>query len=281
MVGDVTDDRRGGVTENPDPDVAAYVVGDIHGHLDELKDALRAQGLIDDADKWAGRDVELWFLGDFVDRGPDGIGVIDFVMGLHEQSDGSVHTLLGNHEILLLGTHRFGEKQVPGESFTRSFAHSWAINGGMIADQDSLTDAHVEWLTSRPLLAHQDQHLLLHSDTLDYLDWGGTVAEINETVAGILTGEDLAAWWEVWLKMTTRYAFRGPTGIANAETLLHRLGGDRIVHGHSVISDQLGIHPTQLEGPYLYAGGKVLGVDGGLFVGGPCLVVPLPWVPED
>jgi hypothetical protein len=25
----------------------------------------------------------------------------------------------------------------------------------------------------------------------------------------------------------------------------------------------------------------VLGVDGGLFVGGPCLVVPLPWEPED
>ena len=24
-----------------------------------------------------------------------------------------------------------------------------------------------------------------------------------------------------------------------------------------------------------------LGIDGGLFVGGPCLVVPLPWNPED
>ena len=49
---------------------------------------------------------------------------------------------------------------------------------------------------------------------------------------------------------------------------------------HSVIADQLGIHPTQIEGPFLYAGGKALGVDGGLFVGGPCLVIELPYEPE-
>jgi len=53
------------------------------------------------------------------------------------------------------------------------------------------------------------------------------------------------------------------------------------VHGHSVIADQLGIHPAQIERPYLYAGGKALGIDGGLFVGGPCLVVKLPFEPED
>lgn len=277
----MTDDGRGGVTDDSELEVKAYVVGDVHGHLEELKDALRAQGLIDDHDDWSGGDIDLWFLGDFVDRGPDGIGVIDFVMRLHEQADGLVHTLLGNHEILLMGTHRFGETDVPSELGLRNFAHSWAINGGMVSDQEGLTDDHIAWLTSRPLLALEYGHLLLHSDTLEYLDWGSTVDEINATAAEIFASDDVSAWWEVWWKMTTRYAFRGPSGIANAETLLHRLGGERIVHGHSVISDQLGIHPTQLEGPYLYAGGKVLGVDGGLFVGGPCLVVPLPWVPED
>jgi hypothetical protein len=81
--------------------------------------------------------------------------------------------------------------------------------------------------------------------------------------------------------MTTRYAFRGPSGEENAQRLLDALGGERIVHGHSVIADQLGIHPAQIERPYLYAGGKALGIDGGLFVGGPCLVVKLPFEPED
>ncbi|TVT24480.1 metallophosphoesterase [Amycolatopsis acidiphila] len=265
-------------------DVLTYVVGDVHGHRDELADALRESKLVDENDAWCGADAHLWFLGDFVDRGPDGIGVIDLVMGLQEQAaeaGGSVQALLGNHEILLLGMYHFGDTEVPSDFGPRSFARSWEINGGQSADQDGLTDDHIEWLSTRPLVAHAGDHLLMHSDTLEYLDWGDTEDEINETAQEILAGNDLAAWWEVWRRMTTRYAFRGPNGAEVAEQLLAQLGGERIVHGHSVIADQLGIHPTQIEAPFLYAGGKVLGIDGGLFVGGPCLVVELPWEPED
>jgi hypothetical protein len=263
---------------------STYVVGDVHGHRDGLAGALRAQGLVDDSDNWAGGSAKLWFLGDFVDRGPDGVGVIDLVMRLHEQAGqtgGEVHTLLGNHEILLLGMYHFGDTDIPSDSGPRSFARSWEANGGMLCDQDSLTEAHVAWLTSRPLLAHAGDHLLMHSDTLEYLDWGSDVDEINETVGAMLEGDDISAWWEVWRRMTTRYAFRGQDGPEAAQRVLDRLGGERIVHGHSVIADQLGIHPAQIEHPHLYAGGKVLGVDGGLFIGGPCLVVKLPWAAGD
>ncbi|SFP47390.1 Calcineurin-like phosphoesterase [Amycolatopsis arida] len=262
----------------------AYVVGDVHGHRDELADALRERGLLDESDDWTGDAAHLWFLGDFVDRGPDGVGAIDLVMRLQRQAadaGGGVHTLLGNHEILLLGTHRFGDTDVPSDFGPRSFARSWEINGGQPADQEALTDEHVEWLTTRPLLAHAADHLLMHSDTLEYLHWGEDVAEVNATVAEILAADDLEQWWDVWRRMTTRYAFRGPRGPEAAEAVLDQFGGERIVHGHSVIADQLGIHPIQIERPYLYAGGRVLGIDGGLFVGGPCLVVELPWQPED
>lgn len=259
----------------------------MHGHREELAAALRASKLVDDADDWCGGDAHLWFLGDFVDRGPDGIGVIDLVMRLQEQAakaGGSVQTLLGNHEILLLGMHHFGDTEIPSDSGgfgSRSFARSWQINGGRPADQDELTSEHVEWLSTRPLVAHAADHLLLHSDTLEYLEWGDDVDEINEVAAEILAGDDLAEWWDVWRRMTSRYAFRGPHGHQAAAELLVRLGGERIVHGHSVIADQLGILPAQVEAPFLYAGGLALGIDGGLFAGGPCLVVELPWEPED
>jgi hypothetical protein len=256
----------------------------VHGHRDELADALRESKLVDEHDDWCGAEANLWFLGDFVDRGPDGIGVIDLVMRLQEQAaeaGGSVRALLGNHEILLLGMYHFGDAEVPSDFGPRSFARSWEINGGRLEDQDGLTDDHIEWLSTRPLVAKAGDHLLMHSDTLEYLDWGDTEDEINETAQEILAGDDLTAWWDVWRRMTTRYAFRGPDGADVAGQLLTQLGGARIVHGHSVIADQLGIHPTQIEAPFLYAGGKVLGIDGGLFVGGPCLVVQLPWEPED
>ena len=158
---------------------STYVVGDVHGHRDELAEALRAEGLVDDEDNWSGAEDQLWFLGDFVDRGPDGVGAIDLVMQLEEQAaeaGGQVQTLLGNHEILALGMYHFGDEPVPSDFGPRSFARSWEINGGLLADQDRLTPEHIEWLAARPLAAVAADHLLLHSDTLEYLDWGSTVA---------------------------------------------------------------------------------------------------------
>lgn len=265
-------------------DDPTFVVGDVHGHRDELADALRERGLIDESDRWCGGTARLWFLGDFVDRGPDGVAAIDLVRELQRQASdagGSVDSLLGNHEILLLGMYRFGDTPVPPAFGSRSFARSWELNGGLPADQDNLTDEHVEWLVSRPVVAHAADHLLVHSDTLEYLSWGDTAEEINTAVQAILQGDDLERWWEVWHRLTTRYAFRGPYGREAADELLDALGGTRVVHGHSVIADQLGVPPSEIEQPLLYADGAVLGVDGGLFAGGPCLVVPLPWEPED
>jgi hypothetical protein len=261
-----------------------YVIGDVHGHRAELEGALRAVGLVDEDSNWAGGQARVWFLGDFVDRGPDGIGVIDLVMRLHGQAQeagGQVDSLLGNHEILLLGMYRFGDTDVPSDFGPRSFARSWEINGGQETDQDALTEEHLAWLTDRDVIKVVDDHLLMHSDTIEYLQWGETVDEVNDAVRALLKSDDLGEWWECWRRMTTRYSFRGPQGQDVAEQLLDILGGKQIVHGHSVIADQLGILPAQVEAPYEYAGGRVLGVDGGLFVGGPCLIVPLPYTPED
>ncbi|AHH93941.1 metallophosphoesterase [Kutzneria viridogrisea] len=255
-----------------------YVVGDVHGHLDKLIAALHEAGLVTRDGHWAGGRNRLWFLGDFVDRGPDGIGVIELVMRLGEEATtdgGQVHSLLGNHEVLLLGMHLFGDTPVPSDYGFRSFARSWHLNGGQLADQTRLTDRHVRWLTDRPVVAVVGEDLLLHSDTTAYLNWGETVEEVNEAVSGVLHGRDLTAWWDCWHRMTTRYAFRGATGADAADQLLTRFGGSRIVHGHSIIADQLGIQPAEVDGPHSYAEGKALAVDGGLFDGGPCLVVEL------
>lgn len=262
---------------------STFVVGDVHGHLDELLGALADAGLVDEEANWSGGEARLWFLGDFVDRGPDGIGVIDLVMRLSEEAEqagGQVQALLGNHEILLLGMHHFGDTEVPSDFGPRSFARSWELNGGQPADQDAITDEHVEWLTGRLAVALVEDHLLMHSDTVEYLVWGGDIDEINDGIQEVLRSDDLVEWWEVWRRLTTRHAFRGPHGAETAGQLLTVLGGRQVVHGHSVIADQLGIAPSQVEGPYEYADGRALGVDGGVFVGGPCLVVPLPWNPK-
>lgn len=262
---------------------ACYVVGDVHGHGWELRAALREAGLVDEHDAWCGADARVWFLGDFFDRGPDGLDVVDLVMALDGQAEaagGRVRALLGNHEVLALGTQLFGDTEIPSEFGPRSFARSWRLNGGQEADQERMTDKHLGWLRALPALALVDDHLLMHSDTIEYFGWGETVDDINSTVGEVLAGEDIDEWWECWRRMTTRYAFRGSRGGSVADEVLSMLGGKQIVHGHSVIADQLGVPPTEVTGPHLYADGRVLGVDGGVFVGGPCLVVRLPWTED-
>jgi len=257
-----------------------FVVGDVHGHLAELARSLHLADLIDSHGDWCGGESELWFLGDFVDRGPDGIGVIELVMRLSEEAaetGGSVNALLGNHEVLLLGMHRFGDRTVPGAPSARSFERSWLMNGGLRSDQDRLTDRHIQWLTSRPVLTLVDDHLLMHSDTLAYLEYGDTIDEVNDAVREVVAEDDLSDWWECWRRMTTRYAFRGSRGAETADQILEQLGGKVVVHGHSVIADQLGVPPEQIDGPLRYADNRVLAIDAGLYSGGPCLVVELPY----
>ena len=255
-----------------------YAVGDIHGYLSELDDALREAGLIDGDGDWTGESARIWFLGDFSDRGPDGIGVIDRIRGLADQAadaGGEVRALLGNHELLLLGTRKFDDEPVPITYPARSFRTVWALNGGQQSDLDRCTDEHADWLAGLGVIGLDDDHLLMHSDTTSYLAYGDTVEEINDAVRAVLASDDIDDWWLCFRRLTNRHEFREEHGEQAAADMLEALGGRTIVHGHSTIPSQLGVDPASVTGPHRYAGGKALAIDGGIYLGGPCLVVRL------
>ena len=243
---------------------STFVVSDVHGHLDDLRDVLTRGGLLDEDDRWAGGDHLLWVLGDLVDRGPDGIGVIRLVRSLQEQAPDSVRVLMGNHEALMLGCHLFPSTR---------FAEVWVVNGGRVSDQAGLTDDDVAWLRALPVLGRSGEYLLMHSDTQDYLAWGSTVEQVNDTVAALLAGDDAQQHFDVFANLTSRYDFLEDTEAARE--MLDRLGGEHIVHGHSIIGSLVGRPSEQVEGPYTYADGLVLAIDGGRYDGGPLLLVEL------
>ena len=62
--------------------------------------------------------------------------------------------------------------------------------------------------------------------------------------------------------------------------MIERLGGSLLVHGHSIVGDLLDIESEKVDGPLLYADDQVLAIDGGIYDGGPCLVVELPVDPN-
>ena len=67
-----------------------FVIGDIHGHFDELVELLKS---------WDEAAEQLVFLGDYIDRGPDSSKVVALVKELVE-TKGAI-ALKGNHEDML------------------------------------------------------------------------------------------------------------------------------------------------------------------------------------
>ena len=87
--------RRTRVYEPPSRTV--YAIGDIHGRKDLL------ERLIETIKHHAGRsDYELIFLGDYVDRGPDSAGVVDYLIHSEALQGVECTFLKGNHEATLL-----------------------------------------------------------------------------------------------------------------------------------------------------------------------------------
>ena len=72
----------------------AFIIGDIHGQLGMLENLM---GKI----PWRPDKDALYFLGDYVDRGPDSRGVVDYVLSL-TQTHSRIGCVLGNHEAMLL-----------------------------------------------------------------------------------------------------------------------------------------------------------------------------------
>lgn len=268
-----------------------YVVGDVHGYIDELTAALTEQGLIDAEGHWAAGTARLWFLGDFTDRGPDGIGVIDLVMRLSAEAaaaGGYCKALMGNHELLILGARRFADTPVNSGAGTATFQAAWLLNGGQKSDMERLQDVHLQWMSRLDAVVEEDGHLLMHSDTTAYLDYGSSIDDVNDTVHQILTRNDADECWDLFRKLTKRFAFRDDGGPQAVQELLTQYGGHRIVHGHSPIPYLLGEVGTEdasddkddsgpvVEGPHVYAEGLAIAMDGGVTMAGKLLVVQLP-----
>jgi hypothetical protein len=249
------------------------VVGDVHGCADTLRTLLRDAGLADRSDRWCGGDARLWLLGDLVDRGPDGVGVIELVRGL--QRDGDVRCLLGNHEVLLLGAWRFPDAPAGGPGGT--FRSQWVANGGRRSDLERLTDDAAAWIASLPALALEGETLLVHADAEFYLRYGHTVTAVDEAVRAVASGDDPVAVDRLLEDATERFAF---ADTAVVERMLAAYGGRRIVHGHTPLALVLEVPGDEVTEPLVYHGGRCVNVDHGLFLGGRGFVTELDRLPE-
>lgn len=245
-----------------------FVIGDVHGQRDTLTRLLRDAGLLDVAEAWVGGDSTLWFVGDLVDRGPDGVAAIDLVRRL--QREANVGCLLGNHEVMLLSVARYPD--VPTTWSGETFREIWRRNGGEQGDLDALTPEHLAWIASLPPLAVVDGWLLLHADTDLYPELGdgiGGVAAATQRALADGTPDDLETLLDI---LSDRMKLGHPAAV---DRLLAAFGGSRIVHGHTPIAFARDVPAHLVTEPLRSPDDRVWNVDHCLFGGGPGFVTRL------
>lgn len=261
-----------------------FIIGDMHGHLDKLVRLLRFAGLSNSQGEWLGGNAQLWFMGDFTDRGPDGVGVIDFVMRLQENAarkGGQVGALLGNHDVGLLSAYLFPKRRTSGPR--GNFYADWIAVGGVASDVTRLEPRHVEWLKNLPAMALVHDRLLIHADALYYLNYGETLDQVNATTTRLLYSDDTAGWDQLLAHGGERMVFshQRPDGSVRARQFLAQFGGAQIIHGHTPIPIFTNEPYDRVTRAYAYANDLVVDVDGGIYKGGVGFVyqVPLATVP--
>lgn len=148
-----------------------YAIGDVHGR-DDLLEIMHAQIVSDHHSRHPGAQAVIIHVGDYVDRGPDSLAVIDRLM------DGvagfTTVCLKGNHEAMMLSCTRSDDPH---------FWSMWRANGGD-ATLGSLGITHrfgryepsrlvqalgverLTWLRSLPLTYRDADMLFVHAGIL-------------------------------------------------------------------------------------------------------------------
>ena len=124
-----------------------YVISDIHGCLKTLEKLVSRINLK--------KEDQLFLLGDYIDRGPDSVGVLDYIIDLQEKFQ--VYSLRGNHEESLL---RLEEADV---TIDKEFYVMNEKTFELFDFEFELKEKYFNFLDNLPYFFVLEKHILVHA----------------------------------------------------------------------------------------------------------------------
>jgi serine/threonine protein phosphatase 1 len=186
-----------------------WVIPDIHGCVKTLKTLFEEQIRPTRYD-------EIYFLGDYIDRGPDSKGVIDYIRNLQDDQF-TITALRGNHEDFVIDLY---DAEVKSRfSWFKSFAskkyRSWMEIGGRdtlqsfgISELRSIPPEYIEWMRGLTYHVILEDFILVH-------------AGLNFEIDDPFTDKESMLW-------TREYRIKP-----------EKIGNRRIIHGHVPVNLEL------------------------------------------
>ena len=134
-------------------------MGDIHGRLDLLEAAVTAIR----ADAKGGLATVI-FLGDYIDRGPDSRGVVEFMMRVTAAPDSPFICLRGNHEQMLVDAYHSRRSDMILRWMSYGGGETLVSYGGSGRPNPSIVPAeHIAWMEQLPNFATDDHRVYVHA----------------------------------------------------------------------------------------------------------------------
>ena len=183
-----------------------WVIPDIHGCVNTLR------ALIEDMIQPSKHDW-LYFLGDYIDRGPSSKEVIDYIMYLQKE-EYNIRTLLGNHEEFLIKSYEeeMNLKSFMGIKQKNLKKKDWLFHGGkdtmksfMLHDLKDFPLEYLDWMKNLEYYIELENFFLVH-------------AGFNFKLKNPFEDKDSMLW------------------IREYEIDKEKIGNKRIIHGHVPVS---------------------------------------------
>lgn len=139
-----------------------WVIPDIHGCCKTLR------ALVDDLINPDKTD-RVYFLGDYIDRGPDSKGVIDYLRA-KKKSGFDFQFLLGNHEEYFLKSH---SNELRSKGFFKKkneYKKAWFKHGGKptmesfgVENMNDISEDYIEWLSDLEYYFETKDYIFVHA----------------------------------------------------------------------------------------------------------------------
>lgn len=246
-----------------------FTIGDIHGDYNRMILLLRKHNIIDENDSWIAGGNKLICIGDYTDRGKQGLRVINTLMRLESEAEvagGQIITLLGNHDAMM---YAMAEHTRSNDSIRSWMPDCFNYNGGLSDELEaiSLKADIIHWLQSRPAMFKYNNVLWQHVDSvLCYTKHIKSTEKIStESINNYFQNKMKTAIGacDIFNDMCDyRYWDQTNSTVVDPEQhindYMEEMGVNTIIHGH-----------TRFKGndPQFYFGGKIINVDGSLSEG--------------
>jgi len=226
------------------------VIADIEGNFNAFSSFLKANKIMDDNHNWIFGKNHLVLLGDFVDRGKNVTQVLWLIYKLEYQarlSNGHVHFILGNHEVMnFQGDHRYNSMK---------YISSAQKISGNTDKKDAVSYMYSKetelgkWLATKNVIEKIGGYLFVHGGlSPELLDYNLTINDINKLVRSgyrnlpdttndtidFLYGSLGPFWYRGLVSKSSKYTKIGQGALERINSFYNL---EKIVIGHTVVAN--------------------------------------------